>query len=915
MEKRNDSYWEQKLRFFLHDPIDKALKIPGHEGRAEDIADAFGTSTPDKAEVGLCDIIAAGLDRASLPGYSSDKSKNGAIDFLQNPQITHPVSGGAPLKFGGNIESANNTTRQIVDLIKKDTNRLDTIWNKQAYFNYLFFVLRKRVITENCGSLGHLWDRLPADSRIPDHSIWNHCGMVSALCTSFAESDLNSASMVVFSISPVQPFIGKTRKLRDHWAASVILSWLAFEGIAAVMDYLGPDHIVYPSLQDQPLVEEYLGKEFQEFFSEYNEKLKKLKLKKDATVASFPNKFVFLAPSGKEELFVDEIKKRIQEKWKEFSGIVLEYLGVKGKPSETIFNRQTGSWWQFSWSCSNLIKLDNQDDIGMLFGKEKYSTQFETIKKFSENFHAADTVYPVTHSLVQTALAASKSRPMAVRKPEPGIKCPVCGELEILHNISSSENSSAGEYKNAADTFWEELSDRFGESTIKPNEKLCAICSIKRFAPEAIKKTGETHILKQLFVSDKFPSTTEMATCEFRKKIKDAGILMDEKLELKLIDELHEKDNDYSEEVKQLLKDIERKGIKRTDEDNYYAILMMDGDKMGDLVNGSTIAAKWCDVLHPELVSRYETETLKEKDNLWKEYLGKKRILSPALHTTISESLGAFSLYAVPSVIKRHKGKLIYAGGDDVAAVLPLSSALSAADTIRKVYNMRFASISSDGICEVFEKADGTSPVFLFPGNGKGISISAALLVCHHKQPLRGSIEEAHRLLEETAKDKTGRDAFAVRLKKRSGHTRDFTAKWNESNPFFSDRSFSLMESFKYVQNAYTDELLSSSLVYHVHELEMMINSVLPPTEELSTENIEKIVRILAYEIDHSGNLSRKFPTDENKAKRKELARTLASHIAGITIRWNKDRGKNGEWEYNGEVPVIARYFARGGAI
>lgn len=914
MEKRNDSYWEQKLRFFLHDPIDKALKIPGHEGRAEDIADAFGISTPDKAEVGLCDIIAAGLDRASLPGYSSDKAKNGAINFSDSPQITHPVSGGAPLKFVGNFESANNTTRQIVDLIKKDTDRLDTIWNKQTYFNYLLFVLRKRIITENCGGLGQLWDRLPADSRIPDHSIWNHCGMVSALCTSFAESDLNRASMVVFSISPVQPFIGKTRKLRDHWVASVILSWLTFEGIAAIMDYLGPDHIVYPSLHDQPLVEEYLGKEFRELFSEYNEKLE---LEKDAAVASFPNKFVFLAPSGKEEQFIAEIEKRIQEKWNDLAGIVIEYLGVKGKPSETIFNRQTRSWWRFSWSCSNLIKLDNQNDIETLFGNEKFSSLFETIKKFSESYHAADTVYPVTHSLVQTALAASKSRPMAVREPEPGIKCPVCGELEILHNISSSENSNTVEDKKAADTFWETLSAsaRFGESTVKSGEKLCAICSIKRFAPEAVKKTGEIHILKKLFVSGKFPSTTEMATYEFRKKIKDTGILMDEKLELKLIDELHEKDNDYSEDVKKLRNDIKRKGIKQTDEDNYYAILMMDGDKMGDLVNGSTIAAKWRDVLHPELVSKYDNGTLKEKINIWKEYLGKQRILSSALHTTISESLGTFSLYAVPSIIKNHKGKLIYAGGDDVAAVLPLSSALSAADTIRKVYNMRFASITSDGIREIFDKANGTAPIFMFLGNGAGISISAALLVCHHKQPLRGAIEETQRLLEDTAKDKTGRDAFAVRLKKRSGHTRDFTAKWNETNPFFSDRSFSLMDSFKDVQNAYTDELLSSSLIYHVHELEMMINSVLPSTEELSTENIEKIVRILAYEIGHSRNLSRKFPGDENKSKRKEFARMLASHIAGITIRWNKDGGKNGEWEYNGEVPVIARYFAKGGEI
>jgi len=117
------------------------------------------------------------------------------------------------------------------------------------------------------------------------------------------------------------------------------------------------------------------------------------------------------------------------------------------------------------------------------------------------------------------------------------------------------------------------------------------------------------------------------------------------------------------------------------------------------------------------------------------------------------------------------------------------------------------------------------------------------------------------------------------------------------------------MESFKDVQNAYTDELLSSSLIYHVHELEIMINTVLPSTEKLSTGNIEKIVRILAYEIGHSGNLNKKFPGGENKAKRKELARMLASHIAGITIRWNKNGGKNGEHKTGRGSKIVGREF------
>ena len=250
MIKRNDDYWEQKMRMFLHDPVDKALRIQGHETRAALIAEALGISTPEKSEVVLADIVASGLDRANLPGYSRNASQNGAIDFAERPEITHPMSR-ASLKFTEKYDNADNVTRRIVQIIEQDTNDIHQVWDKQTYFNYLFFILRKRLITENCGNLGFLWDKIPADSRIPDHSIWNHSGMVSALCTSFKESETKTASMVVVSITPVQPFIGKTRKLRDHWVASVILSWLTFEGISAIMESLGPDHILYPSLQDQ----------------------------------------------------------------------------------------------------------------------------------------------------------------------------------------------------------------------------------------------------------------------------------------------------------------------------------------------------------------------------------------------------------------------------------------------------------------------------------------------------------------------------------------------------------------------------------------------------------------------------------------------------------------------------------------
>jgi len=946
---------------FLHDPIDKALHIPGHEERAGDIADAFGISTPSKSEVGLYDIIAAGLDRANLPGYSRNATENGAVDFHKNPQITHPVSGGS-IRFKGGYDSAQQTTKQIVELIRRDTNDTKQRWDKQTYFNYLFFVLRKRVISENCGNLGSLWERIPADSRMPDHSIWNHSGMVSALYTSFKESAIHKASLVVFSISPVQLFITKTRKLKDHWVASVILSWLAFEGICSVMENLGPDHVVYPSLQNQPLVEAFLAKDFEPFFKEFRDHSG---LYRSETVASFPNKFVFLAPAGQEALFAGEIEARVRDKWRELSRIVLTWIGEGRETVASIFNRQTENFWQFSWSSAHLVTLDNKDDINTLFEKDKFENIFETVRDFSEgggntrSYSAAKYLYPVTHSLVQTVMASSKSVPFTTRRAEPGIKCPVCGEFEILHEISAGADKPH-EYKELAEKFWKSISRRLGMTMVKESEQLCGICTIKRLAPHALEKHAKGHILRTVFKEGSFPSTTEMATVEFRDRLRENGLLpalssngMGE-LEKQLIDEMHEASDEIEEEsrggrlsqqVRTLLKIAEQSPETASSEsDLYYAILMMDGDRMGDLVNGLTIEAKWGDVLHPELVDRYARGVLKSNAGLWQGgksnsrnssekggYLHKRRIVSPSLHSALSESLGAFSLHAVPCIIESCQGKLIYAGGDDVAAVLPLSRAFEAASKIRRAYSMRFATVDQMGVTELEEAVDGTAPLFLLPGKGKDISISAAILICHHKQPLRGALEEAHQLLDGVAKKREGRNAVAVRLKKRSGHQRDFSSKWDAVNPFSNGSgrgrdaesgSITIVDSFLAVQNIYgTDDELSGSKTYQFKELEVMIRSVLNNSRENSSapscEEIEQIVRIFAAEIARSGNLAKRYPGRgrEVEALREKFSRELAVNIAGITISRERaaDGGKGG-WHYNGEVPVIARYLARGGA-
>ncbi len=186
----------------------------------------------------------------------------------------------------------------VVQVLKglSDYFEKDPISFAPARFHYVHHVLRERLADENVGGLGGVWHRMPADTRIPDHSIWQHCALVSSLASCFELSPEKRASILVFNITPVQDFIARARKLRDFWTGSLIFSWLAFEGIRKLIYLLGSDHILYPSLIGQPMVNWLLAKECGLGMLARAENTAGL-----AGVASFPNKFVCLVPTGQED--------------------------------------------------------------------------------------------------------------------------------------------------------------------------------------------------------------------------------------------------------------------------------------------------------------------------------------------------------------------------------------------------------------------------------------------------------------------------------------------------------------------------------------------------------------------------------------------------------------------------------------
>ena len=72
------------------------------------------------------------------------------------------------------------------------------------------------------------------------------------------------------------------------------------------------------------------------------------------------------------------------------------------------------------------------------------------------------------------------------------------------------------------------------------------------------------------------------------------------------------------------------------------------------------------------------------RNQLLDQYAKQSRAVSPNRHLVISAALNDFALHAVPAVIEReHAGRVIYAGGDDVLAMLPVADLIPAMQRLR----------------------------------------------------------------------------------------------------------------------------------------------------------------------------------------------------------------------------------------
>lgn len=587
--------WQTKVAARLHDPAEKALVLlrdpAGHEnGTSRALSRLLGLNSKDAESIdndndqvlahtlfpkGLAktmyrhvqraDWWAAAADRPQWPmeEITVNTAKSGErtfkvapwaqVHWTKKPVLVHPLSGEQyDLGRHGGLGDTDfrdfkeRSFRHHADLLALLDIDTDRDWKKILLALWRF---APGLHDENDNhKLGELWKLLPADTRIPDHSIWDHLDLTSAFAGAFAADPEGEAALLTMSIGPVQSFIAAARKMEDLWAGSHLLARLSWEAMRVVCEQLGPDAILFPRLREVPQVDVWLrdscglpAKMFEN--CDWN---------RGATdsnpmfTAALPNRFVAVVPAGKAAGLAAEVRDQVH-KWlgqlgEDVLARLLKEADINNTPDlycHQQMREQIRGFPDVHWAIVpfSLIGIKNPDrqtgldtaglsaamrpffeagdngDPGFLGSpawrllQDEISFDHEGKKSvfFAPN---PGVLYPAVHDLAERSLAAAKTLRTFAAAPQGGWRCSLTGETEYLCTERKHLDAGPGKRKSSkhsqfnpatdTETLWTRIADR-RPAWARQGEHLGAISAIKRlwptiFADEVARITGQAQI-------------------------------------------------------------------------------------------------------------------------------------------------------------------------------------------------------------------------------------------------------------------------------------------------------------------------------------------------------------------------------------------------------------------------------------
>ena len=917
----DDTYWQTKLHARLHDPAEKALVLlrdpAGHEGGTSralhrdlgfhalpgndridpdnaDILDSVlfknGIPITMYKHVKRADWWASAADRPQWPLEEITVTTRGGetrtrkvADWAQvrwswEPILVHPLTGKTfDLKTLVETDIADIKQRSFdhfSGLVVRDEDGDAVDWEKTLLACWRFGP--ELAVEEDDGKLGVLWPLLPADTRVPDHSIWDHLDLTSAFAGAFAADPEGEAALLALSIGPVQSFIAAARTTSDLWAGSHLLSRLAWEAMKVVCKRLGPDAILFPRLRDVPQVDVWLRDEMG-LPGEWFQACDWTSSNTDANplfAAALPNRFVALVPRAEvhdlTQTIEDTVRGWLQELGQTVVKRLLEAAKLPDNGTAYCYDQmrdQLQGFPEVHWAAVpfSLIQVGDKDRdtsldttslseaMSPFFGVEADnpgdpgflgSPAWEVLRKNTRlaggaTFFAPNpgVLYPAVHDLSERVLAAAKAIRPFKQTEQKGWRCSLTGETEWL---TTDPDQLGRSYRQQTNTLWSRVATE-KRAWAKNGEHLGALPAFKRlwptlFAEEVAQATGaeqgaahrfvvSTHTMalagNLVQIDEALSEPAVRADIETLVTIEDRAPALPRALaHLRgslaarvpaALDRLRESDEDENALYK--LEDrLAAEDLLGHKPETYYALLMLDGDHMGRILSGedenSTISYR--DSFHPKVRRGFDKHA-KSNPSI-KEYGDRRRAVSPNRHLAVSAALNDFALRIVPEVVEReHKGRVIYAGGDDVLAMLPVADLLPVMRRLREAYS---GDAPKDGQTD-WSRVWSSRKLVCKDGfaylRGQlmrmmgGATASCGAVIAHHQAPL-GAVLRELREAEQRAKQEGGRDAFSLAVLKRSGGALRITAKWGES-----------IELLVKLREFLADPAVSRRAVYHSH--------------------------------------------------------------------------------------------------
>ncbi len=834
-----DTVVQARLAARLHDPLEKSLILmrttEGHEG---------GTSAILRERLGLVDLPAAvrravkkadrwaaAADRAAFPNREDDGRWPAwqQVRFDERPVIIHPLTGEA------------FALKSLADVTPETAKAL-----AQGHLERLIHAgdLRRTALAFwrfgpeiDASDIKSLWTQLPADTRVPDHSIHDHLDLTVALASAFVAGDGGPALLAV-SLGPVQEFIAHGRTTSDLWAGSHLLSRLSWEAMRVICERLGPEAILFPRLRGVPLVDLWLRDDMKLEAALFSD-CEWTRARSDANplfAAALPNRFTALVPAGQARALAEEITARVRTWAREQAESVfrklLEAAGIDDDPGlygyEQI-RRQLHAFPEVHWVAVpwSLVDIDTDGKVqagtprlaeAMLpfferqppgfLGSPAWRMLSGGVKLERGWFWKPNpgALYPALHELLERALAAVKSVRAFGQTREDGWRDSLSGEAEWLTHDRSDLDLPPGR---RTDTLWNRVAQK-RPAWARKGEHLAALGALKRLWPtlfvEELKGLDldvsrfvvSSHTMALATSIDLALKTNRPLPDKLREALAGSDaerVALPRKLARNLrnhpdgtllhklpgwLDGLAE-----AEDEQALLRACRRlEDWLGARPETYYGLLLMDGDRMGAWLSADEALARPHETsFHPQI--RAALAQVGDDAN-FQQYARSRRMPNPSWHMAISEALNHFALELAPEVAEcHHAGRILYAGGDDLMAMFPVADLIPAMAGLRAAYagaDPATIGLDENEECLGFRR-QGNGFVLhrgrLLRVMGEKATASCGAVVAHHQAPL-GAVLRELRAAEGRAKGEGGRNAFSLSIVKRSGGALRLTARWGE---------------------------------------------------------------------------------------------------------------------------------------